>query len=124
MFDDRKCKFNQNWNNDKCRCEFKNLKEHFVCKNGYFWNPAICSCKNGKYTRIIGDSVVICDEIIEETKSTSTKTIQTKNVQTKSSIYLIKRQSKRKNFLPFHDIGKLKEISITNILQKWKVIKN
>ena len=27
-FDDRKYNLNQNWNNDKCRCESKNPKEH------------------------------------------------------------------------------------------------
>ena len=75
-FDGLKCNLNQNWNNDKCWCECKNLKECFVSKNGYFWNPAICSCESDKYAGSIGDSVVICDEIIEETKTIPTKTIQ------------------------------------------------
>ena len=36
------------------------------------WNPAKCSCKNGKYlASIMGDSAITCDEIIdaEETKT-------------------------------------------------------
>ena len=37
----------------------------FVRKN-YIWNPATCSCKNGKYlTSIIDNSVIKCDEIIK-----------------------------------------------------------
>ena len=27
-FDDSKCYSNRKWNNDKCRCEYKNLKDH------------------------------------------------------------------------------------------------
>ena len=57
-----------------------------MCGKDYFWNSAACSCKNGKSAGgIIGDSVVICDEIIDVTKSTLTKTIPTKPVPTKCS---------------------------------------
>ena len=31
-FGDGKCNSNQKWNNDKCRCDSKNLKEHDACK--------------------------------------------------------------------------------------------
>ena len=143
-FDDRKCNLNQNWNNDKCPCECENPKEH-QCEKGYFWNPTKCSCENGKYARGIGDSVVICNEIIEATKIISTKTIPAKSASTKTiptksisinfyillafllitiallisiSIYLIKHQSKQKHLLPFHSTNKLKEISINNIYCK------
>ena len=62
-FDDRKCNLNQKLNNDKC-------------EKSYFWNPTTYSCKYGKYAgSIISDSVVICDKIIDSTKSTSTKTV-------------------------------------------------
>ena len=39
-------------------------------KEHYIWNPATCSCENGKYLASItdDDSVITCDEIIEETK--------------------------------------------------------
>ena len=31
-----------------------------------FWNPATCSCENGKYlASILDDSAIICDEVIE-----------------------------------------------------------
>ena len=65
----KKFNMNQKWNN--CWCECKNLKEHCVCKKDYFWNPAICNCKDGKYLRSISDSVVVWNEIIEETKTIS-----------------------------------------------------
>ena len=73
-FDSTKCKSNQLWNNDKCRCE---CKKHHVCKKGYVWNPSICSCENGKYlASIVDDSTIICDEVIEsydeEIKTTPT----------------------------------------------------
>ena len=39
-------------------------KEHHVQGKDYIWNPARCSCKNGKYlTSILDDSVMTCDEI-------------------------------------------------------------
>ena len=31
----------------KCWCECN--KKHHICEKGYIWNPATCSCKNGKY---------------------------------------------------------------------------
>ena len=80
-FDDRKCNFNQNWNNDKYRCECKNPKEH-QCKKGYFWNTAKCNSKNSKHAIGTGDSVVISNEVIEETKA-----ILTKNTSTKFHIF-------------------------------------
>ena len=57
-FDGRKCNPNQKWNNDKFRCE---CKKHHICEKDYIWNPATCSCKNGKYlASVIDDSVVTC----------------------------------------------------------------
>ena len=76
QFDDRKCNSNQKWNKDKCRSEYKNLKEHQVCKKGFIWNPPTFNCKNVKYSAsIIDDSVIRCHEIIEETKIILSKTV-------------------------------------------------
>ena len=48
----------------------------------YTQNPARCSCKNGKYlASIIDDSVIMCDEIIEETKIVSTKTVSANGIK-------------------------------------------
>ena len=61
-----------------------------MCKKDYFWNSAKCSCKNGKYLRsIIGNSVVICDEIIEEIRPIPTGTISTKCTLTSFYISLV-----------------------------------
>ena len=52
-FGGRKCNSNQRWNNDKCWCECKNRKKYNACKKYYIWNPATCSCENGKYLLIV-----------------------------------------------------------------------
>ena len=83
-FDGRKCSSNQKWNNNKSWCECKNLKEH-VCGKDHIWNPATYSCENGKYLAgNIDNSVIKCDEIIEETETISTKIVLTKTVPTKT----------------------------------------
>ena len=51
-FDGRKCNSNQKWNNGKCQRE---CKKHDICKKDYIYNPATCSCKNGKYLANIRD---------------------------------------------------------------------
>ena len=98
-----------------------------MCKKNYLWNSATCSCKNDKYLgSTIGESLVICDEIIEETKTIPTKTIPTKPSLTKCTstnfyillafllitiellmdvtiyCYLIKDQAKQKSLLTCH----------------------
>ena len=43
------------------------VKKKHICKKDYIWNPATCSCKNSKHlASIIVDSVITCDETIEE----------------------------------------------------------
>ena len=98
-----------------------------------FWNPAACSCENGKYlASILGDSTIICDEVIEsyekETNFNEKKAIcKTQNfyillflliaiallIATSIYSYLKKYLAKRKHLLPFHDT-KLKEVHINN----------
>ena len=54
----------------KIGMQVKNPKKHRVCKNDYIWNPATCSCENGKYVgSIIDGSVIKYDKITEETKT-------------------------------------------------------
>ena len=74
-FDATKCKWNQWWNNNKCRCECKKIH---VWEKEYVWNPSTCICENGKYlASIMDDSAFICDEVIssynEEIKTIPTK---------------------------------------------------
>ena len=65
----KKSNLDQWWNNDKCRCKCKKLH---VCEKDYIWNPATCSCEYGKYlASIMDDSVITCDESIEETVPTN-----------------------------------------------------
>ena len=67
----------------------KNPTERHVCKKGYIWNPRSCTCKNGEYVEnIIDESAVICDEVIETTKTVPTKTFATKTVSTNAYILL------------------------------------
>ena len=69
-FDGKKCSSIQNWNNNKCRDE---CKKHHICEKDYIWNIATCTCENGKYlANFIDDSVIMCDEITEETKTIPT----------------------------------------------------
>ena len=85
--DSIKCSLNQKWNNNKCSCDCKNLKEHHVCKKDYIWNLVTCSCKHGTYlASIIDHSVIMCDEIIQTIKTVQTKTVLTKSTTT--NIYI------------------------------------
>ena len=70
-------------NNDKCRCKCQNPKEYNVCEKKKNCNPATCSCENGKYLgSIIDDLAVICDEIIDSTKTVPTETVPTRSTST------------------------------------------
>ena len=52
-----------------------------MCKKNYIWNPATSSCENGKYLgRIMADSVIICNEIIDTIKTIATKSTSTKAI--------------------------------------------
>ena len=44
-FGDRECNLKQQWNNYKCRCDWKNSITHRVCKKNYIWNPGIFDSK-------------------------------------------------------------------------------
>ena len=43
------CNSRQIWNEDKCRCEYKeDLINKMVCDKGYIWNPNNCACECDK----------------------------------------------------------------------------
>ena len=46
------CNSEQRWNEDKCRCECKELIDKGVCDKGYVWNPSNCECECDKYCSI------------------------------------------------------------------------
>ena len=76
-FDGKKCNSNQKWNNHKCWCQCKNPRKYRVYEKDYIWNHATCNWWYGKYVllSIIDNSVIACDEIIEETKTVPTKSV-------------------------------------------------
>ena len=106
----------------------KSTKNTMYVKKDYIWNPAPCSCGNGKYlASIMDDSAITCDEIIEsydeETKTIPKNfneqkaTCKTQNfyillafllitveLMLAASIYcyLLKYLTKEKYLLPFH----------------------
>ena len=50
-----KCRLNasvsnnkQQWNNEKCRCECKELIDKGICDKGFIWNPSNCECECDK----------------------------------------------------------------------------
>ena len=42
------CNNKQRWNDDKCRCECKELIDKGVCAKGYALNSSICGCECDK----------------------------------------------------------------------------
>ena len=46
------CNSKQRWNEDKCRCECKELIDKGVCDKGYAWNPSNCECECDKSCNI------------------------------------------------------------------------
>ena len=38
------CSNEQLWNEDKCRCECKELIDKGSCDKGFIWNPSNCEC--------------------------------------------------------------------------------
>ena len=42
------CNNKQRWNNNKCRCEFKELIEKEICDKEFLWNPKNCDCECDK----------------------------------------------------------------------------
>ena len=42
------CNNKQRWNDDKCRCECKELIDKGVCDKGYAWNLSNCECECDK----------------------------------------------------------------------------
>ena len=42
----------QRWNEDKCRCEYKELIDKDICDKGYVWNPTNCECECDKSCNI------------------------------------------------------------------------
>ena len=108
-----------------------------MCEKNYIWNPARCSCENGKYLGdIIDDSVIISYEIIDTTKTVPRKTVPTKSTSINFYILLnfllitialliavsfyccfMKYRSKQKHLLPYRVTNnKSEKFYIDNII--------
>ena len=46
------CNSKKRWNEDKCRCKYKELIDKGVCGKGYIWNPSHCECECDKSCNI------------------------------------------------------------------------
>ena len=94
------CYNKQCQNNDKCRCEGKELIDKGVCDKGYAWNPSNCesecdksfdigeyldyeNCKCRK--RLVDKLVDECDENIDEVKIVS----ESKNKFNSCILYIV-----------------------------------
>ena len=42
------CNNKQRWNDDKCRCECKEVIGKSVCDKVFIWNPSNCDCECDK----------------------------------------------------------------------------
>ena len=42
------CNNKQKWNEDKCKCECKELVDKQECNRGFIWNPSDCNCECNK----------------------------------------------------------------------------
>ena len=102
-----KCRFNssvsnnkQCWNDDKCRCEWKELFDKGECDEGFIWNPNNCECecyiymlmllseylyyKNYKCKkRLVNKLVEECTENIDETRLVEINLTECNSVENK-----------------------------------------
>ena len=84
------CNNKQRWNEDKCRCECKELIGKGICDKGFIWNPCNCececdkSCDIGEYLdyknckcrkKIIDKLIEECNENIDENKMLYNETL-------------------------------------------------
>ena len=44
----------QRWNEDKCRCECRELIDKGICDKAFIWNPRNCDCEYNK-SCIVGE---------------------------------------------------------------------
>ena len=99
------CNSKQRWDDNKCRCECKELIDKGICDKGFIWNPSNCececdkSCDVGEYLdyenckcrkKLVDKLVEECTENIDEVKIAGTALFDHRN-ECKSSctIYVV-----------------------------------
>ena len=92
------CNSKQRWNEDKCRCECKELIDKGVCDKGFIFNPSNCECECDKSCGIseyLDYSNCKCrkklvDPLIEEcTKNIDIVTIDNEDKSSFSIVYIV-----------------------------------
>ena len=87
------CNNRQRWNEDKCRCECKELVNKGICDKGFIWNPSNCKCECNKSCDIgehldYKNSVCrnsIVDKLVEECTVIDRNNIYNETLDTTSS---------------------------------------
>ena len=110
----RVCKNKKRWNDDKCRCDCKELIDKCVCDKGFIWNPRNCeyecykSCDFSEFsdytyceykkglvnTLVECSSAEECTENIEETRlveinSTESNSVENKYKRNSFTLYIV-----------------------------------
>ena len=88
------CNNKQRWNNDKYRCEFKELIDKGTCDAGFNWNPSKCECEcdTGEYLNYekFDKLVEACTENIDEKELIYNGTLNSYgNVCNSCTIYIV-----------------------------------
>ena len=96
------CNNKQRRNEDKCRCECKELIDKGSCDKGFIWNPSNCECEcdkscnveeyldyeNCKCRKKLVDKLVECTENIDEVKLAKITLAELENVN-KCTLYIV-----------------------------------
>ena len=92
------------WNEDKCKCECKELIDKGIWNNGYIWNPSNCesewdkSCDVGEYLnyanckcrkKLIDQLVQECSENINEKKLHLNKINDYEKICSSCSVFIV-----------------------------------
>ena len=101
---DARCNNKQHWDNDKCRCECKELIDKGICGKGFIWNISNCesecdkSCDIVEYLdyenckcrkRLTDKSVKECVENIDGNGMTNVTLKEYKNVYGSRTVYIV-----------------------------------
>ena len=126
------CNNKQQWNKNKCRCEFKELIDKGMCYKGLIWNLSNCECECdencdiGEYLdyenckckkRLVDKLIDECTETIEEVKLAEINPFENENNYEYNScrVYIILMMVVFKIFT---------EITVYLVYYNWSLIRN
>ena len=82
--DEIHCNSKQRCNEDKCRCECKELIDKGVFDKGYVWNPSNCECECNKSCNIVEYCWKLIEPLVEECTGNINETSLVKKTLDKS----------------------------------------